>query len=91
MVYWPLGVDPGSRKSASVRSVGLERWGAMTKISIKMPKFTSESKEVDWWASREGREFVKRRSAEAPKTRSTLNVSRLVGRLNRIAREGQRP
>jgi hypothetical protein len=31
---------------------------------IKIPAFTSESAEADWWASRAGRQFVKSKPAE---------------------------
>ena len=37
----------------------------MKDARMQMPKFKSESEEADWWASRAGREYVKRRSAEA--------------------------
>jgi hypothetical protein len=29
----------------------------------KLPKFTSEDEEAKWWASAEGREFVKQQSS----------------------------
>ena len=32
--------------------------------TVEMPRFRSESEEADWWASRAGREYVKKRSAE---------------------------
>jgi hypothetical protein len=52
----------------------------MKKKPIVMPKFVNEAQEADWWASREGHEFVKRKAARtgkkgaAPKG-STLSVS----------------
>src|SRR5207248_2092922 len=36
---------------------------AMKKKPIIMPKFINEAQEADWWASREGREFVKQKAA----------------------------
>lgn len=49
-----------------------------------MPTFASEQKEADWWASRHGREFVKRKSAELLKEGSAAKRSRLLGRLQRM-------
>jgi hypothetical protein len=57
----------------------------MKKNSITMPKFTNEGEEADWWASRQGREFLKQKSAGPPKKRSAPRGSRLVGQLNRTA------
>lgn len=55
----------------------------MKKKPIIMPKFLTEDEESDWWASREGREFVKQKSAEATKKGGAPKGSRLVGQLNR--------
>ena len=55
----------------------------MKKQSIDIPKFVSDEEEADWWASREGREFVKRKSVGPPKKESVPKGSRLVGQLNR--------
>ena len=33
------------------------------KKTIKIPKFTSDAKEADWWASAAGRDFLKRQPA----------------------------
>jgi hypothetical protein len=57
----------------------------MKKKSIDMPKFVSEEKEADWWASRQGREFVRQRSAASLKIGNAPKGSRLVGQLNRPA------
>jgi hypothetical protein len=57
----------------------------MTKKPIDIPKFVNEGEEADWWASRQGREFVKRKSAGLPKKGSVPKGSRLVGHLNRIS------
>jgi hypothetical protein len=35
----------------------------MNRRTPKLPKFKSETEEADWWASRAGREYVKRKSA----------------------------
>ena len=50
-----------------------------------MPKFTNEGEEADWWASGQGREFVKRNTTGPAKKRVALKGSRLVGQLNRSA------
>lgn len=42
----------------------------MAKRQVKasaMPKFKSETEEAKWWASADGREFLKQRSARADK------------------------
>ena len=51
----------------------------MKKKPIAIPKFRSESEEADWWASPEGREFVKRKAGAL----ITPEGSRLVSQLNR--------
>jgi hypothetical protein len=48
-----------------------------------VPKFANEGEEANWWASRQGREFVKRKSAEPLKKGAAPKGSRLVGQLNR--------
>ena len=48
-----------------------------------IPKFANEAEEADWWASRRGREFVKRKSADPLKKGAAPKGSRLVGQLNR--------
>ena len=55
----------------------------MKKKPIEMPTFTNEKEEATWWASRQGREFLKQKSAAPPKKGSAPKGSRLVGRLNR--------
>jgi predicted DNA binding CopG/RHH family protein len=52
---------------------------------MQIPKFADEAAEADWWASREGREFVKQNTAERPSKRAASKGSRLVGQLNRSA------
>jgi predicted DNA binding CopG/RHH family protein len=53
------------------------------KKQIEMPKFKNESQEADWWVSREGREFVKERSAETRRSGTKLQGSRLVAALKK--------
>ncbi len=57
----------------------------MKKKSIEIPKFTREAEEADWWASRQGREFVKQNAAGPAKKGIAPKGSRLVGQLNRTA------
>jgi hypothetical protein len=57
----------------------------MKKKPIAMPKFTNEGEEADWWASRQGREFVKQNATGPTKKRVAPKGSRLVGQLNRTA------
>ena len=52
--------------------------------SIVMPKFVNEAQEADWWASREGREFVRQKSAGTAKKGGAPRGSRLVGKLNKV-------
>ena len=56
----------------------------MKKKQIVMPKFVNEAQEADWWASREGREFVKQKAAGTGK-KGGARGSRLVGQLNKVA------
>ena len=55
----------------------------MKKKPIDMPKFMNEGEEADWWASRQGREFLKQKSAKPQE--KVAKGSRLVGQLNRAA------
>jgi hypothetical protein len=57
----------------------------MKKKTIAMPKFVNETQEADWWASREGREFVKEKAAGTGKKGGAPGGSRLVGQLNKVA------
>jgi hypothetical protein len=57
----------------------------MKKKPVVMPKFLNEAQEADWWASREGREFVKQKPAGTGKNGRAPRGSRLVGRLNKAA------
>ncbi len=51
------------------------------KKPIEIPKFKNENEESDWWASRDGREYVKRRSVEAQSKGTKATGSRLVAQL----------
>src|SRR5579872_7264159 len=53
------------------------------KKTIKPPAFTSEDEEATWWASRQGRDFLKQKSAEPQK--KVTKGSHLVTQLNRTA------
>jgi len=55
----------------------------MNKKSVQMPKFRSESEEADWWASPEGRAYVKQKSAAAQPKRLKARGSSLVAKLNK--------
>jgi hypothetical protein len=56
----------------------------MKKKTPDMPRFADEDEEANWWASRQGREFVKQNSAgSSPKKGDPSKGSRLVGQLNR--------
>jgi len=57
----------------------------MKKKTIGPPVFQTESEEADWWASREGREFVKQKSAELRATGTQARGSRLVANLNKTS------
>ena len=53
------------------------------KKTIKPKTFASEDEEATWWASPQGREFLKQKSEETQK--KAAKGSRLVGQLNRAA------
>lgn len=53
----------------------------MLKKSNQIPKFKNESEEADWWASREGRDYVKLRSAEAKSKGTKTAGSALVAQI----------
>jgi len=55
----------------------------MKKKPINMPGFANERQEADWWASPQGREFVKQESTGALSTGSKPKGSRLVAQLRR--------
>lgn len=55
----------------------------MKKKPITIPKFADEAEEADWWASREGRAFVKQKSVGPPRKGTAPKGSRLVSQLNR--------
>lgn len=55
----------------------------MIKKPITMPKFANEAEEADWWASRQGREFVKQNAGAPARAAAAPKGSRLVRKLNR--------
>lgn len=42
----------------------------MSRKAIQMPRFKNESAEADWWASQEGRAYLKQKSAEGKGVRA---------------------
>jgi predicted DNA binding CopG/RHH family protein len=52
------------------------------KKAVATPRFGNENEEADWWASRQGREFVKEKSAS---TERRSKGSALVNRLKKAA------
>jgi predicted DNA binding CopG/RHH family protein len=57
----------------------------MQKKPIAMPKFSNEAEEADWWASRQGREFIKQKSSGPARKKAESKGSHLVSQLNRTA------
>jgi predicted DNA binding CopG/RHH family protein len=55
----------------------------MSKKTLEIPKFKSESAEADWWASSVGRDYVKQKSAEVEVKWIEVKGSRLVAKLNK--------
>jgi predicted DNA binding CopG/RHH family protein len=55
----------------------------MGKKALRMPRFTSESEEADWWASAAGRAYVKQKSADAQSKGVKASGSRLVAKMYR--------
>lgn len=53
------------------------------KKELKMPKFKNRSEEADWWASPQGRAYVKERSAEARSKGTEIKGSSLVSAVNK--------
>jgi len=55
----------------------------MTRKSLELPRFRNESEEADWWASRDGREFLIQKSAGMRATGRKVRGSKLVERLKK--------
>jgi predicted DNA binding CopG/RHH family protein len=55
----------------------------MDKKMSEMPKFKNESDEADWWASRAGKEYVKKKAATAQSDGSKPRGSDLAAKMNR--------
>lgn len=62
----------------------------MKEKRTSIPRFVNEAQEADWWASREGREFVKQKAAGSGKPGDGPKGSRLVGKLNGGAEKSTR-
>lgn len=50
-----------------------------------LPAFKNENEEADWWASQEGRNFVKQESGEPVARKELPKGSTLVAALNKSA------
>jgi predicted DNA binding CopG/RHH family protein len=55
----------------------------MEKKMSELPKFRSESDEADWWASRAGKQYVKKKTAAARSDGTKARGSSLVAKMNR--------
>ena len=55
----------------------------MKKKSVKMPKFRTGSEEADWWASPDGRAYVKQKSVESQSKQIKAAGSSLVATFNK--------
>jgi hypothetical protein len=55
----------------------------MNKKMPQVPKFRSESEDADWWASPQGRSYVKQKSGEGRAKGIKAGGSGLVARLNK--------
>jgi uncharacterized DUF497 family protein len=76
-------LDAGQKKEYLARR--LRGGEAMKRKPIVMPKFVTQAQEADWWASREGREFLKQKTAGTGSKAGAPRGSRLVGRLNKVS------
>ena len=57
----------------------------MTKKPLSIPRFANEAEEADWWASRQGRAFLKQNAAKPVGGAVAPKGSPLVRKLNRTA------
>jgi CopG antitoxin of type II toxin-antitoxin system len=55
----------------------------MNRNKVEIPKFKNEGQEADWWASKPGRNYVKRKSASTKSKGVVIKGSRLVAKLNK--------
>jgi len=53
----------------------------MKKKPVKVPKFSNQDDEADWWASREGREFVRAQASRSRTAGEMIKGSPLVAKL----------
>ena len=77
------GIKSDEVEQGLSNSGGCEGSEAVKQKPIDMPRFLNEGEEADWWASRQGREFIKQKSAGPPKKGNVQKGSRLVGQLSR--------
>jgi hypothetical protein len=64
-------------------SVAREKSETMKNQNVGIPKFTNEGEEAKWWASAEGRDFLKRQSAQ--RTPKNQKGSPLVRKLSQVS------
>jgi len=55
----------------------------MTRKTLRMPKFRTESEEANWWASAAGRAYLKQKAAETRERGARLQGSKLVATVNK--------
>ena len=51
--------------------------------NTEMPRFKNESEKADWWAIREGRNYVERKAEEARSEGKKFRGSALLGKLSK--------
>lgn len=76
-------LDAGQRRDYHLRR---SQRGVKAKMDRKMseiPKFRNESDEADWWASRAGKAYVKKKAAAAQSEGKAARGSTLVAQMNR--------
>ena len=71
---------PEARESTNARRASSS---VTLRTMSKIPNFVNESDEADWWASRAGREYVKKKAAAAQSEGKTVSGSSLVAKMNR--------
>ncbi len=77
-----IWADPAIQESIGPKRIIPLRVKPLKEKMPRMPSFKSESGEADWWASRDGRAYVKRKSAEGRSKGAKAGGSNLVAQLN---------
>jgi uncharacterized DUF497 family protein len=72
-------------KNVTTSNGGRKENESMSRKTPEMPKFRSQSEEADWWASPEGRDYVKRKASASRLNRANVVGSRLVRELGKKA------